>query len=116
MSAAIASLLSKKVIVNESKPLVSGYRIQIFSVSGVNSTDKANKERAEFLTDYPDIPIYIVYSTPDFKVRIGDFRTKLEAYFLLQSILEDYPFAFVVSDEVNIPTVPEDAIEIDGLK
>lgn len=103
MDAAIVSILNKKVIVNESKPKIKGYRIQIFSVAGVNSTDKANKERAKFLMEYPDYQIYIVYNTPYFKVRIGDLRTKLEAYHLLQSILKDYPFAFVVVDEVNIP-------------
>lgn len=104
----IASILEKKVLVNETRPKVKGYRIQILSVSGVNSSDKANKEMAEFLMNNPDARAYIVYNAPYFKVRIGDFKTKLEAHHYLQGILKNYPFAFVVIDEVNIPYIPEE--------
>jgi len=105
-SDAISSIMKKSIIINEAKPLVSGYRIQIFSVSGVNSKDKVNKEKAEFLLKDIDAIAYIVYQSPYFKLRIGDYRTKLEAYHYLQEIIEEYPFAFVVKDEINSPYCP----------
>ena len=108
-SAAITSILVKKIKVNEAKPQIKGYRIQIFSISGVNSKDKANKEKAEFLLQNPDAHVYMVYNEPYFKIRIGDFRTKLEAYHYMYSIIKDYPFAFVVEDDVNIPYVEKDS-------
>ncbi len=102
-SNAISSLLEKKIAVNIARPMVKGFRIQIYSVSGVNSTDKVNKQKAEFLINNPNSSIYIVYSEPYFKLRIGDFRTKLEALAYLQSINKEYPFAFIVTDNINYP-------------
>jgi len=106
-SQAVKSILEKKVKVNVVLPKVKGYRIQILSVSGINSSNKANKEMANFLMNYPDEQAYIVYSTPYFKVRIGDFRNKLDAYHFLQKIIKHYPNALVVPDEVNIPVVEQ---------
>lgn len=104
-SEAIASILKKNIAVNEVKKSFRGYRIQIFSVSGVNSKDKANKEKAELLMDNPDIQVYIVYNEPYFKVRIGDFINKIDALSFMQTILKDYPFAFVVADDINYPVI-----------
>ncbi len=104
----VASLLFKKVEVNKAKASQQGYRIQIMSATGANSRDKANMAKAEFLTKFNDIEIYIVYQAPYFKVRLGDFRTKLDAFNYLQNILEVYPHAFVVSDKVNIPLLKKE--------
>jgi len=104
-SNAISSIMKKKIKVNEANPKISGYRIQVFSVSGVNSKDKVNKEKAEYLLKNKNADIYIVYQSPYFKLRIGDYRDKLEAQYHLQEIIKDYPFAFIVKDEVNIPKV-----------
>ncbi len=102
-SEALASILRKNIAVNIVETKYRGYRIQIFSVSGVNSKDKANKAKAELLMDYDDIQVYIVYNEPYFKVRVGDFLTKLEALSYLQKLQKDYPFAFVVGDYINYP-------------
>jgi len=112
-SVAIASILRKNVIVNEAKKSFRGYRIQVFSVSGVNSKDKANKTKAELLMDNPDIQAYIVYNEPYFKVRIGDFLTKLEALCFMQTILKEYPFAFVVADDINYPVIENTEEELE---
>ena len=104
----IASLLFKKVEVNKANVSQQGYRIQIMSVTGANSRDKANMAKAEFLMDFEDIEIYIVYQAPYFKVRLGDFRTKLDAFNYLQNILEIYPHGFVLSDKVNIPLLKKE--------
>ena len=101
-SNAISSIMKKKMKVNEANPKISGYRVQVFSVSGVNSKDKVNKEKAEYLLKNKDANIYIVYQSPYFKLRIGDYRDKLEANYYLQEIIKDYPFAFIVKDEINI--------------
>ena len=104
----ISSLLFKKVEVNKIHLNQQGYRIQLISVTGANSSDKANMAVAEFLSEFNDVEIYIVYIAPYFKVRLGDFRTKLDAFNYLQNILEIYPQAFVVSDKVNIPLLKKD--------
>ena len=105
----IESLLEKKLAVNEARPAQFGYRIQIISVTGANSRDKVNVEKAKILRDYKDVRVYVVYNAPYFKVRLGDFRTKLNAVQFLNTISDKYPQAFVVKDKVNIPYIIENS-------
>lgn len=100
-SPAIASLVEKHKAINKQHPKSDGYRVQIFSISGANSSDRANLMKAEFLDKYPDSKVYIIYHAPSYKVRIGNFRTKLEALNYIRTIQKDYPFAFVVVDKIE---------------
>ena len=86
----ISRLLSKHIQVNEYNPWVEGYRIQLYSISGVNSRDKANRFRAQFLIKHPNTKVYIVYQAPYYKVRLGDFRTKINALSFLQTIIKKW--------------------------
>lgn len=77
-----------------------GYRIQIYF-----GTDRvrANEIRAEFMRFYPETGAYLVYQQPNFKVRVGDFRTRLEAQGFHHSIADRYTPSFIVPDEVRLP-------------
>ena len=97
----IKRLVEKHILINEYHPWVDGYRIQLYSVSGVNSRDKANTFKAQFLLKNPDAKVYIVYHAPYYKVRVGDFRTKLDALAYLQTIKRDFPSGFVVVDKIR---------------
>ena len=77
-----------------------GYRVQIHY--GNNRT-KATEIKAEFLLTHPDISAYLIYQQPNFKVRLGDFKTRLQAQELLDKIIDDYPASFIVRDEVRLP-------------
>jgi hypothetical protein len=101
-SAEVKKLAEKHIQVNEKFSKSDGFRVQIFSISGANSRDRANMMKAEFLDKYPDVEVYIVYHAPAYKVRLGNFRTKLDALGFLQSIKEDYPFAFVAVDKIEL--------------
>ncbi|OIO99927.1 MAG: hypothetical protein AUJ98_09620 [Bacteroidetes bacterium CG2_30_33_31] len=100
-SETIAKLLSKHKEINKNFPLVEGFRIQIFSVSGTNSRDRADLFKAETLIKYPEAEIYIVYNSPSYKVRLGNFRNKLEALNYFQTINTDFPFGFIVIDKIE---------------
>ncbi len=84
---------------------IPGYRIQIFFDSGLNSSNRAGKAREEFLLQLPDIPAYVSWKAPNYRVRVGDFRTKLEAERALQTIIIYYPNAWVIKDEINFPLI-----------
>ena len=43
-----------------------------------------------------------VYQQPFFKIRVGDFRTKLEAYKFQKEIMAQFPNSFIVKDEIEI--------------
>ncbi|MCU0370770.1 MAG: SPOR domain-containing protein, partial [Bacteroidales bacterium] len=95
--------LRLEIMENPDNKAIPGYRIQIFFDSGPNSSDRAKQAMEEFLSRYPEIPAYVNWKAPNYRVRVGDFRTRLEAEKTLQSILVDYPNAWVIKDEINFP-------------
>lgn len=101
--ARIDTLLQKHIIANEFDPNIDGYRIQIFFEAGNNSKRMANEVKAEFTVKFPDIPNYILFQEPYYKVRIGDYKSKMEAEKFLKQIEKEYPNAFVVTDSINFP-------------
>jgi hypothetical protein len=77
-----------------------GYRVQIFS--GSNRRDAYNIQ-SRFQAEYPGMRTYISYRMPDFKVHIGDFRTRLEAEKQVQDMKGRYNGLFIISARINPP-------------
>ena len=82
---------------------IPGYRIQIFFDSGANSSDRALAAEKDFEEKFENIPVYITWKAPNYRVRVGDFRTRLEAEKYLHQIAREYPNAWVIKDEINFP-------------
>lgn len=93
-------LVERHKLVNAARKSMPGYRIQIYFGS---DRIKAQEMRTEFIRLYPDIPAYLIYQQPNFKVRTGDFRTRLEAAGFLKQLNTVYSNAFIVPDEVKLP-------------
>lgn len=98
-------LLHQKI--NSQDSLVSGYRIQIFFESGNYSKDKALEIAEEFAENYPNIRYYLSFDEPYYRIRVGDFRTLIEAKGFLKKIIYTYPSAFEVKDRIYFPTLPK---------
>lgn len=98
-------LMSKKTYeANNGKYGMDGYRIQIYSSSNRNAREESNKANAEFISRFPGIASYPLYSNPGyFKIRVGDFRTKAEAMKLFLAISREFPDAYIVPDIINFP-------------
>jgi len=84
---------------------VDGFRIQIFFDSGNFSKRNASQAREEFIRRFPGVEAYITFREPYYRVRVGDFRTKLEADGFRKKLLRHYPHAFTVNDQINPPAV-----------
>lgn len=80
---------------------IDGFRIQITSFSGVNSKNSIETVTEQFKLQFPDIPCDISYYEPNFRLRVGNFSTKLEAYQALQKIVHFFPGAFVVKEQIE---------------
>jgi len=80
---------------------IDGFRIQITSYSGVNSKASIENVAEQFKQLFPKIPCYTTYAEPNFRLRVGNFRTKLEAYKALQKIAFHFPGAFVLKDQIE---------------
>ena len=96
----IHQLVNRHVAINQAKRSSPGYRIQIYF--GQNRT-KANEVKTDFLQLFPNTGAYLVYQQPNFKIRVGDYRTRLEALKFLKEIQQLYAAAFIVKDEVKLP-------------
>ena len=94
-----------KAMENPDNKAIPGYRIQIYFDSGSNSSDRAKSVKEAFALLYPDIPVYVSWKAPNYRVRVGDWRTRLEAEKALQLIMIDYPNAWVIKDEINFPII-----------
>ncbi|MBU2649521.1 MAG: SPOR domain-containing protein [Bacteroidetes bacterium] len=109
--ARIDSLLRFHVRLNEERLTnpdnygIEGYRVQIFFESGNYSGARAREVKEVFELDYPEIPAYITWQSPNYRVRVGDFRTRMDAQRFLQQIIRDYPNAWVIKDEIKFPSL-----------
>jgi len=99
----ISKIVDRQVTRNKRKGGIDGYRIQVFFNSGRDAREEAIRIKADFLSDFPDIPVYIVYHSPFYKVRIGDFRNKYEALGVFREIRRKYPDAYIVKDVIPFP-------------
>jgi hypothetical protein len=80
---------------------MDGFRIQITSFSGVNSRTSIENTAAQFKQQFPNVFCDITFSEPNFRLRVGNYRTKLEAYKALQKIAPQFSGAFVLKDQID---------------
>lgn len=75
-----------------------GYRIQIYSG---NSKQPAREARQRFSQLYRQTKAHESYEQPYFKVKVGDFKTKLEALKLKHDLSKHFPNCFIVKDVIE---------------
>ena len=96
-------MLNWHIVKNERMNGIEGFRVEIFFSSAMDALEQAKNKKVEFLSEYPEYAVNIKYDAPNFKVRVGDFRTKNEALKLHKNIEKSYPMAFIVPDKINFP-------------
>ena len=101
----INDLLKQHTIQGKKSGTFSGFRVQIYFGSGENAHAKAIKIKNDFLATNPNVKTYLLFKSPDFIVRVGDYRTKSEALKLKKSLLFQYANAFIVADEIALPEI-----------
>jgi hypothetical protein len=77
---------------------VQGFRIQVFSSSGV---DEANLVRSLVQEKFSKDSVYVEYDAPVYKIRVGDFINRYEANQRLPEFIEKgYRDAWIVPDRI----------------
>lgn len=111
----IDTLLQKHIAINKTISTIEGYRIQIFFDAGNYSRRNALDVKERFLEFYPDMEVYITFREPYYRVRVGDFLSRMDAEGFLNEIKNDYPNAFAIKDNVipfkRIDTETEEALK-----
>ena len=95
----IDELMLKHAEINSKAP-IKGYRVKIHFGS---DKAKAKEVKAKFILKFPGVSAYEKYDQPNFNIRVGDFRTKLEAYKFLKEVQLEFPSSFIVQDEIELP-------------
>lgn len=99
----IDSLISRRLALSRAgttgnKVTSSGFRVQIFSGLG---RDDAYSEHARFRSLFPGVGSYVSYTQPNYRVRVGDFRTKLEAQKFMNELKKQYTSLFIFAERIN---------------
>ena len=82
---------------------MSGFRVQIFMEIGTEAVDHAEVVKKNFTESFPELPIYLSYEQPYYRLRVGDFRNRIEAEKYLRLIKPQFNLAFVTADVINPP-------------
>lgn len=84
-----------------------GFRIRVFS--GNQQTVSKNRcyaIQANINNQMPELPTYVTFKTPNWRISVGDFRTSEEAHSALHQLKQEFPnYAqemFVVKETINL--------------
>ncbi|HCK22457.1 MAG TPA: hypothetical protein DHW15_09920 [Bacteroidetes bacterium] len=91
-------LVEQHIYFNKEHSQIPGWRIQIYSSASMSD---AKNEKAKLLRTTSDLHATIVFEAPNYKVRVGDYLNRFDAYRDLQEILFEYPDAFICKDLIN---------------
>ena len=103
-SPAIRTALNKQVAGNASK-MYNGFRIRLYFASSRTAREESASVIRRFNEMYPNIQAYRTFASPNFKVTVGNFRTRLEAEALLQELKGTFPDAFIVRERFKYPSI-----------
>lgn len=94
------SLVARNIEHNKSANGIQGYRVQIFFGSERKAAQDAKTKLLQLM---PEEEVYLIYQQPYFKVRVGDYRTKLEAEAVYRKLLPEFNSIFIIPDKINLP-------------
>ena len=114
----ILSVLGSGVTVNQSRAMrsafdnyvssnafkkLTGYRIRVYFENGQNARNRSEAVARSISGAYPGIGVYRTFESPNFKVCVGDFRTKDDALKVYHSLKGAYPTAIILKETINYP-------------
>jgi len=107
----IDSLIAKRLELHKVQPTTTnpgspvivssmGYRVQIYYGS---DRREVFSQQSQFKSTYPKLNTYITYKEPNYYLRVGDYRTRLEAQKFLNELRPSYPTLFIFREKINAP-------------
>lgn len=97
---------------NNARKMFTGFRIRIYFDSAQNAREQSLSIMKRFAESHPDIAAYRSYVAPNFKVTVGNFRTRADAEAALTEIQIEYPSAFIVREKFKYPSLGKASEEI----
>ena len=101
-SSAIREAMAQYISKNASKSL-SGYRIRVFHDNSPQARSRSEAIENSLKEQYPEHKVYRSFESPNYKVLIGNFRSKDEALGLFNALKRTYPTAYIIKDNIEYP-------------
>lgn len=101
----IADLIRQQVQINEettrdSRRSIPGYRIQVISSPDRNKVFAA---KTRIYQQFPDLKPYLLYQAPNYKLRVGNFKTQEEAEDFEKELSALFPTGlYIIRDIIEV--------------
>jgi len=96
-SSEIDKILAQKRLHNKENPYGKGFKIQLYNGDETSAYRIKNEFNLKF-----DSKATLLYESPEWKVRVGNYSTRLEADRALLSIKEKFTGAVVLATEIEL--------------
>lgn len=102
-------LVNKQIEINEittrnSRRSAAGYRILVISS---NDRNKVIEAKTKMVREFPELKAYMMYQSPFFRLKVGNFKERPEAEEYLSQIQRIYPTGvYVVTDTIEVRPEP----------
>lgn len=81
------------------RTVTRGFRVQIFLGP---SRREAYAEQARFQQLFKNIDTYVTYEEPNYRVKVGDFRSRREAERLMQGLRDQFSNVFIFTEDIFV--------------
>lgn len=102
----VGVLLEHKIRGNNEMVEIDGYRVQIYSSNRQQSAKTEALQLEKEISEKVSMPVYVLYMTPFWKVRLGNFRTFDEANTFKNQFLAQFPQmqgdTYIVRDKIQV--------------
>ncbi len=97
-------LIQKQIVTNppSNVPQMVGYRVQVFFDADRKAVEEA---RTKIANENLGEELYFQFNAPNYILKAGDFRTKLEAEAYQEKIQSLYPASFIIKELTNLPKI-----------
>lgn len=96
----IEGLINEMSLANTAIEEAQGYKLQVYSGSDRLEAEKTLKKLKSWVPA-SDQPI-LVYEQPNYKIKLGNFTNKLDAYYKYQVLVKEFPTILIVTDLINM--------------
>ena len=98
-------LIKKQMQINEETTKDSRRNIPGFRILVINSIDRNQvfSVKTRIYQEYPDLKSYLIYQSPNYKLKVGNFKTEEEAAPLLEQLSKLFPTGvYIIRDIIEV--------------
>ncbi len=94
----IGNVLDSILFADSVQWITEGFRVQVLATKSISKADSLSNSLGSVISD----SIYIVYETPNYKVRVGDYIARKTAEKVRQALIErGYASAWVIRTRIT---------------